>query len=89
MIFKVWCEDYLQDYEDALDVNARDAREAAETWARDSDVRSAEYAIVEGTPATVKVWWVAGADAPAMEFVVSGETVAHYSARTVLPDKDE
>lgn len=84
MLFKVWCEDYGQDADDARAVKAFDAQEAAELWARDADCRSADYTIVGGSPATVKVQQVSIAAVPVAEFVVHGETAAHYSARPVV-----
>lgn len=84
MLYKVWCEEYGQDVDDARDVKATDPREAAETWARDADVRSADYTIVGGSPAKVKVKQVSIADMPVAEFIVFGETAAHYSARAVV-----
>lgn len=82
--FRVWCEEYGQDADDARMVDAVDAEAAAEKWAEDQDSRSADYSIVGGQPATVKVQEATGhADSPVQEFVVHGESVPHYSARPV------
>lgn len=84
MLYKVWCEEHGQDVDNACEVKARDPREAAERWARDADAHSADYTIIGGTPATVKVKLVSIDDAPVAEFIVFGETVAHYSAHPVV-----
>lgn len=83
MLYKVWCEEYGQDVDDARDVKAIDPSQAAEAWAADADRRSADYTIVGGEPVRVKVKQVSIAEVPVAEFVVFGETVAHYSALAV------
>ena len=78
--FLIWREDESED--DARSVIAWDARSAVEDWASYDDCHSADYSIVKGDDATVLV----RRDTPGaevMRYVVSGETVAQYTARFV------
>lgn len=69
-------------YEDTgATVWARDAETAAEKWAEDDDCSSADYLIVGGDPARVKLVNVATGEA--FEFRVTGEAVPTYSAQAL------
>lgn len=78
-LFRVWCEEQGDTEDDARDVHALTHEDAAEEWAEQSDLDSAEYSIVKGGDVTVHVRRV-GEDSH-KTFVVSGEAVPSYSAR--------
>ncbi len=82
--YLVWRPDYGQEPEDGRVFDAYDAHSAVCRWAEWDDSRSADYLIVGGTDATVKVRAV---NAPEHEFemIVSGESVPSYRARFRIP----
>lgn len=59
---------------------AHDAEQAAERYAERDDWDSAEYSVVGGSPMTVQV---IAPDGTITRWLVTGETVAVYSAREV------
>ncbi len=65
MKYIVWCPDLGQTREDGKVFEAADAEAAAVAWAEWNDRESAEYDIVSGTPATVKVGLALGFESPA------------------------
>lgn len=80
--FFVWCPEDGEDESDAREVMAFDEEEAAEDRAEASD-SDGDYTIVGGSDATyhVRAKVDPGEEqAPVMVFVVTGETVPHYSA---------
>ena len=81
--FLVWRPENDQEPEDGRVVDAWNAPAAACVWAEREDSRSADYAIVGGTDATVRVRDVASGDE--YEMVVSGESVPSYTARVCIP----
>lgn len=81
MKYKVWCPDYGQNVEDAIVIEAISEDFAAQLWADWYDFKSAEYCIVRGSPAAVKVQKV-GEDV-IYDFTVTGETVRQYTAAKV------
>jgi hypothetical protein len=79
-VFHVWDEDAGE--ENSRAVRATAAEHAAERWAEDDDLRSAEYAICSGrSEPTV---FVRDADGTVTKYVVSGESVPSYSAREAV-----
>jgi hypothetical protein len=83
--FKVWCPDTGGTEDDARSVEAISATGAAEEWAAEDDWRSAEYAIVGGTPAVVMV---RAPDGQLTEWRVEGQALPSYVAyhrRTLEP----
>lgn len=62
-------------------VCAYNAEEAVERWARWDDANSADYHIVGGQPAKVMARDLS--TGTATEWIVSGESVPHYSARKI------
>lgn len=77
--FLVWRPENGQDEEDGKTINAYDAEDAVEFWAKWYDQAGADYLIVSGQPATVKV---RDLDSDAVSvWIVSGESVPSYSAR--------
>lgn len=76
-IFLVWSDDETDD--DAREVRAADAEEAAEDYAEWDDMNSAEYTILKGSEVTVNVCPKGGGET--VRFVVSGEAVPQYTAR--------
>ena len=78
----VCSEDELDDrFDNWTKVLALDAEAAAEKWAEDDDSGSAEYHIVSGNDAVVFVENADRDPASRVRLVVSGESVATYSAR--------
>ncbi len=78
--FLVWYEGHGDDPEEDHDtVYTHDAEAAAENWAERHEAAACEYSILGGSDETVKVRPRDGG--PWVTWVVSGETVAHYSAR--------
>lgn len=75
--FKAWSPDSGSTEEDAREVRAFSAEQAAEIWAEFEDSYSADYNIVRGTPANVCV----RDGEKVRKFIVVGETVAQYRAR--------
>ncbi len=76
--YMVWSEDQGGTEDDARPFVAYSESDAAEEWAQWDDSHSADYLIVRGNDATVKVRGEYGIHT----FVVSGESVARYRART-------
>ena len=67
------------DWDESVIVYAHDAREAAEKWAERDDSDSAEYSIVRGNAATVRVRPEAD-KGEGILLIVSGESVPSYHA---------
>ncbi len=98
-MFKVWCESQGGTEDGAREIDAHNEEHAAEEWARHEDSDSADYIIIGGSPATVKVRevfpptvhelptyaqrQVETAPGPVVTFIVHGETRASYSAEVV------
>ncbi len=78
--YLVWRPEYGQEPEDGKVIDAYDAKSAAKKWAEQYDAESADYLIVGGADATVKVRPVNNR-ANELEIIVSGESVPSYSAR--------
>lgn len=74
-IFKVWCIDRGQEESDGRLIDAYDAGEAAQEWARIDDMLSNEYLVANGNATYVTVLDKAGVKT---NFLVSGETVPRY-----------
>lgn len=87
--YLVWRPEYGQEPEDGTVVDAYDANAAACKWAERYDAEGADYLIVRGSDATVKVRAV-NKPADEWEMIVSGESVPSYRARVrrPLPPKD-
>jgi hypothetical protein len=81
--YVVWKPEAGQTEADGVKVSARDARTAAEEWADADDYKSNEFHIVGGQPATVMVRDIDSGKA--FEWIVSGETVRHYTAKLRVP----
>ena len=82
--FLVWCRDNHGVEEEGDRIHAYDHSAAAEKWAECDDHDSADYSIVRGSPATVRVRATTG-DAGEKWFEVSGESLPSYSARETEP----
>ena len=80
--YVVWRPDWEQSKEDGRHIKARCPSEACEAWAQREDCESADYHIVGGSDAFLKVA-EARDGAKELAYVVSGETVAEYRARLV------
>jgi hypothetical protein len=78
--YLVWRPESGQEPEDGVVIDAYDANSAACRWAERYDADSAEYLIVRGTDATVRVRAVNN-PADAWEMIVSGESAPSYRAR--------
>ena len=81
-LWTVWCPDYNEERMDVSPVRAATAPLAAERWAEGDD-SDGDYTIVGGSPATVLV---ARTGEEPTRWLVSGETVAEYSAREIDDD---
>ena len=90
--WQVWCPDRGASPWDGRRVCAPTAAEAAERWARDDDIRSADWSIVAGETPVVYVLAMTtfeamtDSDDPeilAERYRVSGEQVAQYHATEV------
>lgn len=79
--FVIWRPENGQDEDDGKGVCAYNAEEAVERWARWDDANSADYHIVGGQPAKVMARDLS--TGTATEWIVSGESVPHYSARKI------
>lgn len=77
-VFFVWNDTYGPD-DDGARVHAHDHESAAEKWAEHDDFDSAEYSIVGGSPATVRVRPETNA-ADEKWFKVRGEAEPQYYA---------
>lgn len=79
-VWLCWEPDQGGTEEDAHEVEAYDAEQAAEDYAEWSDINSADYTILRGSGATI---CVRGREpgAPVERYVVTGETVPEYTAR--------
>jgi hypothetical protein len=82
--YLVWRPEYGQEPEDGTVVDAYDANAAACKWAERYDAEGADYLIVRGSDATVKVRAV-NKPADEWEMIVSGESVPSYRARVRIP----
>lgn len=82
--YLVWRPEYGQEPEDGTVVDAYDANSAACKWAERDDAESADYLIVRGSDATVKVRAV-NKPTDEWEMIVSGESVPSYRARVRIP----
>lgn len=80
IVFLVWETDGGRPEEDAREVQAFDAKEAAEDYAEETD-RGGDYTVIGGAEMTVLVRRKDDPDAEPKRFVVTGETVPQYSAR--------
>ena len=78
----VWELEHHEGWEDAARVHSHRARDAAEKYAEESDVNSADYTIVSGSPATVRVR-AAGEGGSGDLLLVSGESIPQYTAQDV------
>ena len=67
-------------WDEAAVIYAADADSAAEKWAYREDRDSAEYSIVRGQPATVRVRPVGPVEVASVLLIVSGEAVPTYHA---------
>lgn len=76
-VFEVWDMDTPNDI---MRVNASDAEEAAERWAEDFDLSTAEYLIVSGRYTPTLGVRESGSEEVVM-FKVEGESVPEYHAR--------
>ena len=77
--YTVWNPDHGSEIEDGREVHAHSPEAAAEAFAQRDDAESADYLIVGGNPATLKVSdgsneWVV---------LVTGEAIAEYRGRVV------
>lgn len=75
--WRVWEEGY--EHSEGT-VRALDASAAAERWAHDDDVETAEYGIVGGSPVIVVV---VDCEGVSVRFKVSGESVPEYTAEVL------
>lgn len=80
-VYLLWRPENDETIDDAREVLAFDAEEAAEDWAANDDTQSADYSIVRGNEATVCVRLKDDESAPVETFVVYGESVPQYSAQ--------
>lgn len=81
--YVVWQPEAGQAEADGVKVSAGNTKAAAEEWADHDDYRSNEFHIVGGQPATVMVRDLDSGKAH--EWIVSGESVRHYTARLRIP----
>lgn len=92
----VWCPEEGERPENVGMMYTASVARAVEQWAEEDDAHG-DYVIVQGAEPTVHVveaaawraWWEDGNHGPfwpVLTFVVSGETVAEYSAREVTND---
>lgn len=79
--FLVWCPEMGSEREDAPEIEANDAKSAAEAWAEKEDWYSAEYSIVSGRETPVVC--VAEEGRPERQFMVRGESVPYYYATAI------
>jgi len=77
-VWRVWRSDEGSTEDDAREVRASDAEQAAEDFAEWDDSQSAEYSIARGNEALISV---RGPDGSLSTFKVEGEYVPHYIAR--------
>ena len=83
--FMVWSPDHGSTEDDAREIEAHVAWDAAQQWADNDDSESADYSIVRGNNAKVCV-----RDGDRVRtFDVSGETVAQYTAREIDGASDD
>jgi hypothetical protein len=80
--YRVWCPDQGEEQHDGQGITACDPPTAASEWAEWSDRTSADYCIVRGEDMTVMVHDLESGETRA--WIVSGESVPHYSARLVV-----
>lgn len=78
-VFRVWQPECGETEEDAREVEACDSETAAEDYAEWSD-SNGDYTIVRGSEATLHVRRTDDEAAEVEVFVVTGESVPHYSA---------
>lgn len=78
--YKVWSPDHGSVEDDATEIEAADAEDAAKEWAERDDCNSADYLIVRGNDALVHV---RAPDGSLHRFMVSGESVPVYRARAL------
>lgn len=78
--FKIWQPENGDTESDARVIEAPDEQSAVERWAEHDDRRSAEYTIVGGQDAVVKV---AGESGRWSEWRVRGQQTAVYSASRI------
>ena len=77
-VWRVWRPDESATEDDAREVEAFDAAQAAEDYAEWDDSQNADYAIVNGSGALISV---RGPDGSLATFKVTGEAVPQYTAR--------
>jgi len=82
--YLVWRPEDGQEPEDGTVVDAYDANAAACKWAERYDADGADYLIVRGADATVRVRAV-NKPLDSWEMIVSGESVPSYRARVRIP----
>ena len=78
----VWCPDLGQTQENGAKISAYDPSSAVEEWAEWTDRNSAEYSIVGSADATVEVLYLDSGKQ--RSWIVSGESVPHYTARLIV-----
>ena len=83
-IYWLWRPEYSEKEEDGREVKGYSPHDAAQRWAERDDIRSADYTIVGGNPATVMV---RDSDGTTIELIVSGETISVYAARLKVPNR--
>lgn len=81
LVFLAWRPDRDETIDDAREVSAIDAEQAAEDLAEHDDIDGADYTIVNGSPATVAVRPKDDPGVPVETFTVSGQIVHRYTAR--------
>ena len=81
--YVVWQPASGQTEDDGTKVSASNTKTAVEEWAAHDDWNSNEFHIVGGQPATVMVRDLDSGKA--FEWIVSGESVRHYSAQPRIP----
>ena len=79
-VWRVWVPDRGETEDDAHEIEASDAEQAAEDFAEWDDMRSADYLFVRGNEAVVHVQGKESGS-PVCRFRVSGEAVPSYTAR--------
>ena len=77
--YKVWSETYDQNEEDGREIEAGTPQQAAEKWTWWYDIRSADFMIVNGNPATVAVKDIDTGHVSI--WLVHGEAVRVYTAK--------
>lgn len=77
--FVIWNPENGQAEEDGTKISALSSEAAVREWAEWDDARSADYLIVGGQPATVKLRDLNSNTVT--DWIVSGESVPHYRAR--------